>query len=277
MAASVVLREVLCKSALSKTKIPGYDYCLNPYVGCTHACIYCYASFMCRFSGHTEKWGRFLDVKVNFPDVLAKQLSGRRTHPAGQVLIGTVTDAYQPAEARYEITRKSLRVLADYEHLAVDLLTKSALVQRDISLLRELRSCEVGFTITTLDHAVARIIEPNASPPRLRLAAARQLLEADLSVWVFIAPLLPGLTDTDEALATLLKELHDAGVREILLDCLNPYPLVVHNLQAAYRRHFPAALPALQEYLRQPGAYRDELAVRIRQASDLTGCHPAFV
>ena len=105
MHGQVVIRDVFCKSALNRTGIPGYDYCMNPYGGCTHACRYCYAPYICRFTGHAEKWGEFLDVKVNFPAVLEKQLSRRRTQPKGRILLGTVLDAYQPAEARYEITR----------------------------------------------------------------------------------------------------------------------------------------------------------------------------
>lgn len=264
MTAQPVPRETICKSALTKTGIPGYDYCLNPYVGCAHACIYCYASFMCRFTGHKENWGDFLDVKTNFPDVLARQLGGRRTTPRGKALFGTVTDAYQPAEARYAITRSSLEVLADYRLLEVGILTKSHLVERDIPLLRRLPACEVGFTVTTLDRDIAGVLEPGASPPQLRLAAAGKLIAAGIPVWAFIAPLLPGLTDTRESLAALLRALREAGTGEILLDSLNPYPAVVNRLKGIYRRHFPVALPALEEYLRHPGRYREELRGRLR-------------
>ena len=268
MTAEIVPREIVCKSALTKTGIPRYDYCLNPYGGCAHACVYCYASFMCRFTGHTERWGEFLDVKVNFPDVLARQLSGRRTRPAGKVLLGSVTDAYQPAEARYGLTRACLQLLADYRLLAVNILTKSHLVQRDLPLLRELPACEVGFTVTTLDRAVAGALEPGASPPQLRLAAAGALIKAGIPVWVFVAPLLPGLTDTEESLTALFRALHETGVGEVLVDYLNPYPAVVNRLKGAYRRHFPAALPALEEYLRRPGGYRDEVAGLIRELNE---------
>ncbi len=254
----------MCKSALTKTGIPGYDYCLNPYGGCAHACVYCYASFMCRFTGHTEKWGEFLDVKVNFADVLARQLRGKRTRPEGKVLLGTVTDAYQPAEERYGITRASLEVLAGYPLLEAGILTKSHLVRRDIPILRELRACEVGFTLTTLDGDVAGVLEPSASPPRERLAAAGDLIKAGIPVWVFIAPLLPGLTDTEASLTALYHALREAGVREILVDHLNPYPAVANRLKDAYRRYFPAALPVLEEYLRRPGAYRDEVDGMLR-------------
>lgn len=275
MTAKIIAREIECKSALNKTGIPGYDYCLNPYVGCAHACIYCYASFMCRFTGHQEKWGDFLDVKVNFPAVLAQQLS-KRTKPQGKVLVGTVTDAYQPAEVRYEITRASLEILADYQLLDVHILTKSALVKRDIPILQRMRACEVGFTITTMDNKVARAVEPLASLPHQRLAAARQLQEAGIPVWVFIAPLLPGLSDTEAGLTSLFKSLQEAGIEEILMDYLNAYPAVVHRLKNTYRQHFPEALPDLEEYLRYPAAYQDKIEGRLQQVSALTGCGPSW-
>lgn len=276
MSAKIVPREILCKSALNKTGIPGYEYCINPYVGCTHSCIYCYASFMCRFTGHQEKWGEFLDIKVNFPDVLAKKLNGR-VRPEGKVLLGSVTDAYQPVEARYKITRASLEILAGYQLLDVHILTKSALVQRDLPILRQLRACEVGFTITTMERNIARVIEPGASPPHLRLAAARQLIKAGIPVWVFIAPLLPGLSDTEEALTSLLLTLHEAGIKEILLDYLNPYSVVVHRLKGVYRQYFPKALPKLEEYLHYPVIYKDKIEGRLNQICRFVGCQANFV
>jgi len=265
MHGQVVLREIFCKSALNRTGIPGYDYCLNPYGGCTHACLYCYAPSICRLSGHAEKWGEFLDVKVNFPTVLDKQLSRRRTQPEGRILLGTVTDAYQPAEARYEITRSSLDILAGYPLLEVHVLTKSNLAQRDIPILCQLQGCEVGFTITTLDPGISGVLEPGASDPRLRLEAAAELKKAGIPVWVFIAPLLPGLTDTEEALATLFQGLRKSGIRNIHVDCLNPYATVANSLKNAYRSHFPRALAALEEYLLHPASYRREAAGRIHK------------
>jgi DNA repair photolyase len=231
---------------------------------------------MTRFTTHQEKWGEFLDVKVNFPEVLAKQLHSRRKRVEGKALLGTVTDAYQPVEARYKITQASLQVLAEYQHLEVHILTKSALVQRDIPVLRRLRACEVGFTVTTLERNIARVLEPYASPPQLRLAAARQLIKAGIPVWVFIAPLLPGLADTEEALFRLLQALHETGIREILLDYLNPYPAVIHRLKKAYLHYFPEALPVLEEYLRHPEIYRARIAACLQQASSMVGCQCSF-
>lgn len=259
-------REITCRSALNRTKIPGYDYCMNPYGGCTHGCVYCYASFMCRFTDHSENWGEFLDVKINFPDVLARQL-GSRSRRKGKVLLGTVTDAFQPAEAQYGITRSSLNILVDHPLLEVHILTKSDLVRRDIAILQKLTACDVGFTITTMDRNISRVLEPGASPPDLRLEAAGELMEAGIPVWVFVAPLLPGLTDKEGSLKTLVDALQKTGIRKIEFDSLNPYPAVAHRLGNIYKRNFPEALPELEEYLRHPDGYRKEAASRIGRLS----------
>jgi len=272
----IIPREILCKSALNKTGIPGYEYCMNPYAGCTHRCAYCYASFMCRFTGHQESWGQFLDVKVNFPAMLEKQLSGR-SRREGRLIVGTVTDAYQPAEAHYGITRSCLEILSHHPALEVHILTKSALVVRDLAILRQLRACEVGFTVTTLEQKTAQLIEPGASLPRQRLVAARQLMQAGIPVWVFIAPLLPGLSDTEESLVNLLSTLNDMGIKEILLDSLNPYPAVVQRLRNIYRQYFSSALPYLEDYLRHPDVYQDIVIDRLQQINEQTGCQAHFI
>ena len=267
MSMPAIIREISCKSALNKTKISGYDYCMNPYVGCTHGCVYCYASFMCRFTDHREGWGEFLDVKMNFPQVLAKQLGSSKAGLAGKVLLGTVTDAYQPVEAHYRITRSCLGILEGFPELEVHILTKSALVERDVEILARMRGCEVGFTVTTMDPDVARVIEPGASLPRQRLDTAVEMKKAGIHVWVFIAPVLPGLTDTGESLSSLSPALRPRGLGAIQVDCLNPYASVSHRLRNVYRDHFPHALPVLEEYLRDPGRYKREMASRIRRLS----------
>ncbi len=271
-----IINEIMCKSALNKTGIPGYDYCMNPYVGCLHNCAYCYASFMCRFTGHKEPWGEFLDVKINFPEVLKKQLSSR-VKKQGRVIVGTVTDAYQPAEARYNITGRSLEILSGHPSLEVHLLSKSALVVRDIEILKKLKNCEAGFTINTMDERAARILEPGASSPRARLNAARQLIEAGISVWIFIAPLLPGISDREEVLDELFLSFADTGVKKILIDTLNPYPAVVGRLKKLYRSAFPQDLPELEAYLRDDEAYRGLISIKIEQIAESRGCQPEFV
>lgn len=269
-------KEINCKSALTKTGIPGFQYCLNPYVGCAHNCVYCYASFMCRFSGHKEPWGTFVDAKVNIPQVLEKQLNGRRA-PEGRVIIGSVTDAYQQAEAYYGLTRSCLEALVRRPSLEVEILTKSALVVRDLFLLSKLPGSSVGFSIATVDEKAARVLEPDAPPPGLRLAAARQLVEAGIAVWVFIAPLLPGVGDSAEALSALFKELKRAGVKEVMADILNPYPAVIRRLKKVYREHFPAALADLELCAGDRELYRESVRVKLNTISGQNGCGVSLI
>lgn len=268
--------EKTCKTALTKTGIPGFSYCLNPYVGCAHACVYCYASFMCRFTGHKEPWGDFVDVKVNFPQVLAKQLKGRSVLE-GRIILGSVTDAYQPAEAWYKLTRSCLEALAGHPSLEVEILTKSALVVRDLPLLQKLPRCSVGFTVTTVNEKAARVLEPGAPPPGLRLAAARQLAEAGIPVWVFIAPVLPGVGDSEKDLTGLFKELKRAGVKEVLADTLNPYPTVARRLKKVYRGHFPEALADLELCCAEPEFYRRKIEKMLAGISVRFGCRLSLV
>ncbi|WP_027717501.1 SPL family radical SAM protein [Desulfovirgula thermocuniculi] len=246
---------VCCKTALSKTGIPGYRFCLNPYTGCVHACRYCYADTVLRFAGHAAEWGEFVRAKVNFPEVLRRELR-RKKSLAGRVILGTVTDAYQPAEAVYNLTRSALEVLlAEWPEVEIDLLTKSDLVVRDLDLFKSLKGSSVGFTVTTADDGAAAVLEPGAAPPSARLRAARRLIEGGISVWAFVAPVLPGITDAPGALEGLLNALRGAGIREIYFDPLNPYPAAVRRLKVAYRRAFRRALGRLEDYLRDPQSY----------------------
>ena len=230
--AGVAVREVRARSILNASKIPGIDYSLNPYTGCAHACAYCYAVFMQRFSGHTEAWGSFVDAKVNAPELLARELPRRRP---GTVGLSLVTDPYQPLEGRFRLTRQCLEILAGYPDFRVSLLTRSPLVTRDIDVLRKLPGLEAGLSVTTDDDAVRRLFEPAAPPIPARLEALRRLKEAGLATYAFVGP---ALAMNPERLAGLLL----GKVDYILLDGLN-YGWRVQDL---CRRHNLG-------YLLQPG------------------------
>ena len=180
-------QEVKVKSILSKSGIPGADYCINPYVGCSHGCRYCYATFMKRYTGHTEAWGSFVDVKMNGPEVLHRQI---KKATKGHVFISSVTDPYQPMENKYQLTRQCLEILLPYQ-FSVDILTKSPLVLRDTDLLKEFKEIEVGITITTDDEEMKRIFEPYAPSIKARIQALRALYKSGIKNYVFIGPLLP--------------------------------------------------------------------------------------
>jgi DNA repair photolyase len=262
----MIIREIACKSILTRCGIPGVDYALNPYVGCQHGCIYCYAVFMRRFTGHREAWGQFVDVRVNAPEVLAYQL--KRARP-GNVSLGTVTDAYQPLERKYQLTRGCLQALLLYMNFPTTVLTKSALVLRDLDVLREMADVEVAFTITTLDDVVRRVFEPLASPVRHRLEALARLHEAGIRTWVFFGPVLPGFSDSQEAVDTMFATLAQTGVSHILVDTLNAkggawWKRLCAGLQSAY----PDAEEQFRLALRDRQGYARMLAQRVMRAAE---------
>ena len=205
----VKVKEVEAKGILNKSKI--CDYCVNCYTGCEHKCTYCYASlFMRRYSGHVEPWGEFVDVKINAPEVLQKQV---RRAKKGVVWLSSVCDAYQPLEAKYRLTHRCLEILAEAE-FPVQVQSKSVLLLRDIDVFKRFKDIEVGFSIATDDDKVGRLFEPGASLISERLAALAELKKAGIRTFVFAGPLLPG---NPEALAFAL----DGKVDRVLIDRMN--------------------------------------------------------
>ncbi len=181
------IREVRAKSILSKSKI--HDYCINPYTGCAVNCRYCYARlFMRRYSGHTEPWGSFVDVKINAPELLRKQVSRAKK---GNVWLSSVCDPYQPLEERYKLTRQCLEILAEARFPAT-VQTKMNLVLRDLDVFERFEQIEVGMTLTTDDDNIVRIFEPGASPVSARLAALAEMHSRGIGTFAFVGPLLPG-------------------------------------------------------------------------------------
>jgi len=250
-AVPITVREILAKSILTKSNIPGVDFCVNPYVGCAHACRYCYARFMKRFTGHDEPWGDFVDVKVNAVELLHKRLASMRTGE-GHVLVGSVTDPYQPLERSYELTRGVLRELAA-SPLDVTVLTKSDLVARDVDVLAECERCDVEFSITGVDEEVAAALEPGAASPARRIAALRKLHEAGVATRVFVSPVLPGLTDL-RALFEAVRDYADG----ISAETLNVSAADWGRLAAAFAEYLPGRFREFRRLARSP-AYWDDV------------------
>lgn len=236
-------REISCKSALSPSGLPGLDYTLNPYTGCGHACIYCYAPATLRYSG-PEPWGTFVDAKRDIPRVLKKELRNKKR---GVVGISTVTDPYQPLEEKLKLTRSCLVVLLAKD-FPVCIQTKSALVLRDLDLLKGFGEIEVGFTITTLDDRVSGVIEPGASPPAERLNALKALSSESISTWAFIGPMMPGALGEKE-LAEVLEAVKEAGVTHVMLDRLRLKPGMWARIELPLKEHSPDMLEACRSAL----------------------------
>ncbi len=245
----MIVSEIQAKSILSASKV--YPYVVNPYVGCQHACSYCYARFMKRVTGHKEPWGGFVDVKINAPDLLGVEAVKKRK---ARVWVSGVCDPYQPLERRYELTRQCLEILVANQWPIV-VQTRSPLVLRDLDILMRAveggaPEVEVGFSVTTADDGVRELFEPQAPPIAARLRALGALHDAGIRTFAMIAPMLPGA----EGLADLLA----GKVDYVLMDGMN-----YHYADAIYRRHgledalrgeyFPATAAKLTGALRQAG------------------------
>jgi len=204
----VKVKEVQCSSALSHSGLES-DYALNPYTGCSHGCVYCYSPFVIR---EDRGWGTFVDVKRNVPKVLAEELKKKK----GTVRIGSVTDPYQPVEESCEVTRLCLMQLSKKDVPTI-VQTKSSLVTRDVDIFKKM-DVDVGLTITSLEEDFVKRFEPGASGPGERLDALEELVDAGVSTWVFIGPMMPLFNDEPEE---LVKEIRSRGVDEIYMDKLN--------------------------------------------------------
>ena len=195
-----MIKEIKVKTALSPSRLPGLDYALNPYRGCAHACIYCYAPSVIHLD--KGKWGDLVEVKINLPRILSKDL---RVKKKGIVGLGTVTDPYQPAEKKYEITRRCLELLQMHD-FPVCIQTKSSLVLRDMDILQRFSKIEVGITLTSHDDSVRQKLEPGASSVQDRLRALEELGKNGIDTWVFMGPVMPYITDV-EALLGIISEI----------------------------------------------------------------------
>jgi DNA repair photolyase len=203
----MIVREIPAKSVLSVSKV--YSYVINPYVGCQHACSYCYARFMKRFTGHREPWGEFVDVKINAPEILRSEI--KRKQP-GKVWISGVCDPYQPLEKKYKLTRQCLEILAQ-NRWPVVIQTRSPLVLRDMDIIKAVGDIEVGFSITTADDNIRKLFEPHAPPIEERIKALGELHRAGIRTYAMIAPMLPGSEN--------LVELLNGKIDYLLVDKMN--------------------------------------------------------
>ncbi len=261
-------REITAKSILTKSALS--DYSINCYSGCLHGCVYCYARYMRKFTRHTERWGRYLDVKVNAAELLRSEV--RRKKP-GSVFLSSACDPWQPAEHRYELTRQCLRIAAD-AGFSISTLTKSALVARDLDVLSAARECSVGCTITTLDESLRRQIEIAASAPEARIRALEQARSMGLKTWVFCGPLLPGLTDTPESIMSVFNRIRPMEPEKVIVDKLNFRTGVFESIMDFLHRMRPglvATYRSLASSLEEYEAYSAKLRLTAQECARATG------
>ena len=238
MEKDLLIRDVETKNIMTKSNLPVGGYSVNPYVGCTHGCKYCYASFMKRFTGHTEPWGTFLDIK-HWPTI-----KNPKKYKDQRVVIGSVTDGYLPQEKQVRNTR---RILEQLKSSGAEILicTKSDLVLRDIDLLKEMGKVTVSWSINTLDEKFQADMDQAASISQ-RLEAMKQVYEAGIRTVCFISPVFPGITDfekifervKDQCDLVWLENLNlRGGFKQEILDYIQKcYPHLIPLYDEIYRK-----------------------------------------
>ena len=255
------IKEIKVKSVLVKTKLPVGDFVINPYVGCQYACVYCYARFMKRFTGYNEPWGSFVDVKINTPEILKKQLKHfqqlqhlKQIEQKFHVLLSSVTDPYQSLERKYQLTRKILKILANYPQFEIEILTKSDLILRDIDILKKLANIRVVFSLSMIDDKKAKFFEPRASLSSKRINAFGKLKKKGISTAAFISPILPFFTDFDEIFSQLKGK-----VDEVFGETFNPRGANFTNLAKVLKSRFPELLAEYKKIFFSPKDHKQYL------------------
>jgi DNA repair photolyase len=248
-----MIKETQCKSIISKSRL-GTDYSINPYRGCGHACAYCYAPYVLR---ENRKWGEFVEVKTNAPEILDKDL--KRNKP-GRIFISSVTDPYNPCEKKYMLTRKILEKLVNTK-FSISLQTKSVLVLRDVDILKKL-DCEVGMTITTFDEKARKIFEPNTYSSDERLNALKTLKENGIKTYIFFGPFLPLISDRN--IEETISKFASINPDYIYLDRLNIKRKVHWNkMRKVLEEHYPELVGEWERILFTKNDYYEKIRKKV--------------
>lgn len=248
----VKICDIDVKSLLTKSNLPVSDYSVNPYVGCTHACKYCYASFMKRFTNHPEPWGEFLDVK-HWPEI-----TNSHKYDGKELFIGSVTDPYNPQEEEYGRTRALLQQLKG-SSAKISIQTKSDLVLRDMDLISTFPDARVGFSINTLDECFKEDMDKAVSIKR-RLEAMRRFHEAGIRTTCFISPIFPGITDV----TAIIDQVKDR-CNLVWLENLNLRGNYKSVIMDYFREKHSELLPLYEEiYLKNKRTYWELLDAEVR-------------
>lgn len=264
----IKIKEIQAKSILSKSGLPDCDWVINPYSGCRFGCKYCYASFVGRFRHPGEEWGSYIDVKINAPQLLKKELErklkGTKKKDIGSIFFSSVTDPYQGLEAKYKITRKCLEVFVDIKYEGrISILTKSSLVTRDIDLFVKLKHVEVGTTVTSTGDLISKYLETYATPNENRIKALGKLHKAGITTYAFVGPLLPHFVWMESEMENLLRQLKDSGVSYIYLEHINLKNYIKERLFSFLKKDHPELLEKFNRA--QSAKYRQELDILLNR------------
>ena len=264
--------EETCKSALNRVpdvaRVP-FRWTVNPYRGCAHSCHYCFARAYHAYLdlGIGEDFSSKIVVKTNVVEVLRRELASPRW-TGETIAMGTATDPYQHCEGRYRLTRGIVGALADFGN-PLSLLTKSTLVLRDLDEFRRLdeaASVTLSMSVGTLDESVRRVVEPGTPPGRKRLEVLARFAGAGIRTGVLVAPVLPGLTDSEEHLDEVLAACAEAGVSSAAAIVLHVRPSIREHfmpwLQSAYPWLYPRYVELYGGRSYAPAAYAKEVSER---------------
>ena len=268
----VEVLETDAKSVLNRVAGMPFQWSINPYRGCYHGCVFCYARRTHSFldDDGVAQWASRIYVKVNAPAVLRAELAKRSwTHE--KVALGTVTDPYQPLEGRYRLTRGILEALRDYDTPAA-IITRSPLVIRDVDVLQQLArvaGVSVAISVATTDPALAREIEPTVAPPQKRLLAVSKLARAGIRVNVALAPILPHITDNPENIESVVRAAREAGAGAIWHNTLHLHEVTREAFFEYLRANRPELIARYATQYRgkyAPRAVHDEIDARVKAA-----------
>jgi DNA repair photolyase len=245
------IRPITARTALNRVKGMSFGWSLNPYRGCQHACVYCYARSTHQYLdlGPGDDFSRVLFFKENLPDVLEQELRRRRRLP-DRVAVGTATDPYQPLEGRHRLTRRCLEVLARYR-VPVEIITKGTLIRRDIDVLKRLAAtagATVCVSVPTVDAKLWRETEPGAPAPGHRLATVRMLREAGIRAGVLMAPILPGLSDRPDRVDATVRAAHAHGAAFVHADVVRLSRSVRPVFDQFLAEHYPELRPQYRRW-----------------------------
>jgi len=255
-----------------------FTWTMNPYRGCEFACKYCYARYTHEFMELRDgiDFEQKIFVKQHAADLLRQEL--RNVKPGEDIAIGTATDPYQPAERRFEVTRTILEELTRHSGLEIGIVTKSNLILRDIDLLQRVAKPNrlfVNITITTLNVDLARILEPRAPRPDLRLGAMQELNQAGLTAGVICAPVLPGITDSPHDLEALVRATARAGGKYIYANPLFLKPCSSAVFMPFLQKEFPQLVESYQQRYKDraflPASYRKRLSQLMKRLREKHG------
>jgi DNA repair photolyase len=272
----------LLNRCVSKRAMP-FTWTINPYRGCEFGCRYCYARYTHEFMEMRDgmEFEQKIYVKQHAGGLLRNEL--RRVKPHESIALGTATDPYQPAERRYEITRGILEEFARHRGYELGIVTKSNLIERDLELLQQVAQSNrlsVHVTITTLNTDLARILEPRAPRPDLRMDAVRTLVKAGLRVGISCSPVIPGITDSPKDLESLIQTAADAGADYVFANPLFLKPCSAAVFLPFLEQNFPHLAENYRQRYRDraflPAAYGkrlSQLVARLREKYKLTRAH----